>query len=140
MDRHARLRSIGQDRDAIVIYLFGSRVADGLRRLASEDVGDGTGSDLDVGVVLRRPFEDPMLGFGGLHADLSELFAPLRVDLVLLDQADAFLREAAVQGTEIYCGDAHARDLWELDALRRAGDLLPIQRELERMLYGTTNR
>ena len=134
------LEKIGRVHDVVVMYLFGSRAADGLRILSGEKVADEGGSDLDVGVVLARPFDDPMLGFGGLHADLSELFSPLRVDLVLLDEAGAFIREAAILGTEIYCGDEHRRDLWELDALRRAGDLLPIQRHVERLLYGRTSR
>ena len=140
MDRRERLIHIGRTHGALVIYLFGSRAKDGLRVLEGVTIENGSGSDLDVGVVLRKPLADPMLDYGGLHADLSEIFVPLRVDLVLLHEADAFVREAAVRGGEVFCSDEHARDLWELDALRRAGDLLPIQRRLERELYGATNR
>lgn len=137
-NRRSRLHEIAREQGIVVAYLLGSRAADGLRHLDGGDVS-GEGSDLDVAVLLHRPPEDP-LRYGALCGDLSELFAPLRADVAMLHEADPFFQEAAIRGIELACTDEHARDEFEIYALARAGDLLPIQRALELEMYGRTNR
>ncbi|MEW6741334.1 MAG: nucleotidyltransferase domain-containing protein [Planctomycetota bacterium] len=139
MTNRELLENLAQHHEVLVIYLFGSRARDGERALGGCEV-ERNGSDLDVGVLLKHAPSDLFLAYGGLQADLEELFRPLRVDLVLLHEADAFLQEAAIKGIEIFCADPHRRDLYELEIMRRVGDLLPIQRQLERVLYGTSSR
>ena len=139
MSLHDQLADVARRNGILVLYLFGSRAADGERLLRGETVS-GEGSDLDVGVVLAQPARDPFLEYGGLYADLIEVFHPLRADVVLLHEANAFLQEAAVRGREVFCADEHRRDLYELEVLRRAGELIPIQRRLEMELYGKTSR
>ncbi len=139
MDRRQHLSEIAREHGILVVYAFGSRAADATRILNGEPVAGG-GSDLDLAILLRTSPANPMLGFGGMYADFGELFDPLKVDLVFLHEVDPFIQEAAIRGVELICTDESRRDLFELDALRRAGDLLPIQRRLEIELFGTTNR
>ena len=122
----------------LAIYLFGSRAVDGTRRLAGEVALDH-GSDLDVGVVFDGPFPQvPRLG--GLQADLEDVFAPLRVDLVPLQRVDALFQYAAVNGHRVVVTDERKADLFELLVLRRAAEALPLERQRERLLFGTSSR
>jgi predicted nucleotidyltransferase len=134
MDRMRRLEEICADFGLLAVYLFGSRAADGIRRIGSEQVATG-GSDLDVGVFGRRGAIDARR-LGTLQVALEELFSPLRVDLVPLDRVDALFQYAAVRGERVAAPDSTAADEKELDVMRRAADLLPFQRELEREEFG----
>jgi predicted nucleotidyltransferase len=122
----------------LAIYVFGSRADDGLRRLAGRTV-QGRGSDLDVGVVFQDHFpQAPRLG--ALQADLEDVFAPLRVDLVPLQRVDPLFQYAAVSAHRVATTDEHRADLFELLVLRRAAEALPLERERERLFFGATNR
>ena len=61
--------------------------------------------------------------------ELEDLFGVSRVDLVILPEADPFLAVNAIRGVRIYCNDDHRADEYELYVLRRAGDLIPLERE-----------
>jgi hypothetical protein len=105
-----------------------------VRRLQGQDVMSA-GSDLDVGVFGRcGPVAARRLG--ALQVALAEVFAPLRVDLVPLDRVDALFQFAAVQGERVATPDTTAADQKELEVMRRAADLLPFQRQLEREEFG----
>jgi predicted nucleotidyltransferase len=122
----------------VALYLFGSRADDGQRRLAGESVATG-GSDLDVGVL----FDDSAIRhrlLDALQVALEEAFAPLRVDLVPLQRVDALVQFAAIDGLRIAATDATRADLFELEVMRRAAELLPLQRQRERDVFGPTTR
>jgi predicted nucleotidyltransferase len=122
----------------VALYLFGSRADDGQRRLAGESVATG-GSDLDVGVL----FDDSAIRhrlLDALQVALEEAFAPLRVDLVPLQRVDALVQFAAIDGLRIAATDATRADLFELEVMRRAAELLPLQRQRERDVFGLTTR
>jgi len=118
----------------LAVYLFGSRADDGLRVLRGEDVAS-KGSDLDVGFVFDRDAWDPGR-LGQVQADLEGAFAPLRVDLVPLQRVDALFQYAAVDGHRVFAGDSTRADLYELEVMRRAAELVPIQRQIERDTFG----
>ena len=120
----------------LAVYLFGSRAADGEALLAGREV-DRVGSDLDVGVVFRS-HEVPLDRLAPLQVALEETFAPLRVDLVPLQRVDALFQFNAASGVRAAAADSTAADLWELEVMRRAADLLPIQRTIERELFGVS--
>lgn len=122
----------------LALYLFGSRADDGVRRLAGEDVPGG-GSDLDVGVVLDHAGIDHRR-LAGLQVALEELFAPLRVDLVPLERVDALFQFHAIDGHRVVATDPHRADLFELEVMRSAVELLPLQRARERDVFGVTLR
>lgn len=122
----------------LALYLFGSRAKDGLRRLAGERV-TGEGSDLDVGAVFTtRGVDRRRLNL--LQVDLEQIFAPLRVDLVPLHTVDALMQFAAIDGERVAVTDTTAADLFELDVMRRAAELLPLERAIERDTFGVTSR
>ena len=65
---------------------------------------------------------------------LEELFGVSRVDLVVLPEADPFLAVNAIRGDRIFCADEHRADEYDLYLLRRAGDLIPLERERIRLI------
>lgn len=106
------------------LWLFGSR-ADGTARAAS---------DVDVGVLWepRQPLEATLL----LEEALSRATG-LPVDVVDAARAGAFLALEIIRGERAFGRDEVASDLFELYVLRRAGDLLPFERDRQAMLIGS---
>jgi predicted nucleotidyltransferase len=136
MSRRALFDRVLGDLDVLAVYLFGSRADEGLRVLDGADV-DGSGSDLDVGVI----FTDAALApdrLARLQVSLEDVFAPLRVDLVPLQRVDALFQFRAIDGHRIYASDSTQADRCELVIMRRAAELLPIERRLERDLFGVS--
>lgn len=130
----AELERLSERYGVQAVYLFGSRADDGLARLRGETVS-GEGSDLDVGVARLAPRLHPFER-GGLHVELDDLFEPLDVDLVMLDEVDPLFRFEAIDGHRIWAADGERVDSWELVVMRRAPELLPIQRRLEEEFLG----
>lgn len=134
MSRCALLNRVLGDLDVLALYLFGSRADDGLSALDGGAV-DPAGSDLDVGVI----FTDSALAphrLARLQVSLEDVFAPLRVDLVPLQRVDSLFQFRAIDGHRIYASDPTQADRRELVIMRRAAELLPIERRLERDLFG----
>jgi predicted nucleotidyltransferase len=136
MDRLERLRALCANFGLMAVYLFGSRAGDGGRRLRGDEV-DAAGSDLDVG-IFGHSGPIPPERMGALQVALEDVFAPLRVDLVPLDHVDPLFQFAAVQGQRVAAPDSTAADEKELEVMRRAADLLPIQRQLEIEEFGVS--
>jgi predicted nucleotidyltransferase len=134
----AALDDLCRQHRVLALYLFGSRADDGRRRLGGEPV-TGIGSDLDVGIVLES-FPVHHRRLAALQVALEEMFAPLRVDLVPLQRVDALLQFAAVDGHRVAATDTTRADLFELEVMRRAAELLPLQRQRERDVFGLTSR
>jgi hypothetical protein len=65
---------------------------------------------------------------------LEEFLGVSRLDLVVLPEAGAFLAAAAIAGELLYCEDSTDQAEYELYVLRRAGDLLPFERERRRLI------
>lgn len=122
----------------LVLYLFGSRADDGLRRLAGVPVATG-GSDVDVGVAFTAPEVDHR-HLAALQVALEDVFAPLRVDIVPLQRVDALFQYAAISGHRVFESDATRAAEYELLVMRRAAELAPIQRRIEREVFGFGGR
>ena len=134
MDRRGQLEQLAIRHGLVAVYLFGSRAGDGLALLAGRSV-ETDGSDLDVGIVthaLLRGWRD----LADLQVALEDVFAPVRVDLVPLDAVDALFQYRAIDGHRVAAPDATAANNWELDVMRRAAELLPIQRAIEIERFG----
>lgn len=116
-------------------YLFGSRLEDGLRALNGAEVSR-EGSDVDVGVYFGGHFAAERLA--ELQVALEAALAPLRVDLVPLDRGDALFQFRAIDGRRVFEADSSRADRFELAVMRRAAELLPIQRGIERERFGVT--
>jgi predicted nucleotidyltransferase len=133
-----QLVDLSQRHHVLALYLFGSRADDGLRVLRGESV-EGSGADLDIGVVFVRGAFDPTI-LGSLQSGLEGRFAPLRVDLVPLQLVDGLFQYAAISGHRVAVTNSNQADEYELEVMRHAAELLPIQRRIEIDLYGVSNR
>jgi predicted nucleotidyltransferase len=136
-DRRATLEQACRSHGVAAVYLFGSRGDEGLHVLAG-GTADRAGSDLDVGLFFDTAAPD-VNDLAELQVAMEDVFAPIRVDLVPLHRVDALFQFHAIDRHRVYTPeDAREVDRWELVVMRRAAELLPIQREVERDLYGVS--
>ena len=70
---------------------------------------------------------------------LEDLFCVSRVDLVNLNEADPFLAANVIRGERLYSKNADLADEYDLYVLRRAGDLIPLERERIAIIMGEKN-
>ncbi len=75
-------------------------------------------------------------GRGTDQVAFEDLFEPLAVDLVPLQRVDPLLAFAAIDGHRVAVTDRTANDYFELATMRLAAELLPVQRRIERDLFG----
>lgn len=135
MSRRAMLNAAAEEQGVLAVYLFGSRADDGLAMLQGGAV-DAKGSDLDVGVVFESRVDFGALAT--LQVAMEDVFEPLRVDLVPLQRVDAIFQFHAVDGHLVFARDETKVNLYELEVMRRAAELVPIQREIEREVFGVS--
>jgi len=118
----AAVRAIANARPEIcALYLFGSQATGEPR----------PGSDVDFGVLHRS--RQPLAVTLEREEELARALGR-HVDLVDAARAPAFLALDIVRGERIFCRDPLAADRFELYVLRRAGDLLPFERERQALL------
>jgi predicted nucleotidyltransferase len=132
-----RQRLLDEARDRfglLAVYLFGSGADDGQRQLAGQPV-EPEGSDLDVGIVFREETVD-FSSLSRIQLCFQDIFDPLAVDLVPLQKVDPLFQFRAIDGHRVTVSDSHRADIFELDVMRRAAELLPVQRQLEREIFG----
>jgi predicted nucleotidyltransferase len=123
---HAALRdALASHADVRAAYLFGSQVKGNARR----------DSDIDVGVLYRSP--QPVGTTARLEAALTQASSE-KVDLVDVGRATAFLALEIVRGERIFTRDPTDTDRFELYVLRRAGDLLPFERQRQALLLDSS--
>jgi hypothetical protein len=112
-----------------VIYGFGSRSKEALDFISGRNrIFNFKGADLDIGVLPETTVRLTVHQKVDLAADLEDLFAAHRVDLVGLPEVDLFGR------------DETEADEYELYVLRRAGDLAPLERERIALIPGKGRR
>ena len=116
-----------------MLYAFGSRA-----REAFAWVHDGihlspaNNSDLDIGVHITEPL--PIKKKVELAIALEDFFGVKRVDLLSLTEADPFLSANIIRGERLYAADDYMADGYDLYILRRAGDLIPLERERQQLI------
>ena len=125
-------------REALVaVYAFGSRAKEALEALSAGDARlQPSSSDLDIAVVAEPGKHLTVLDKVRIAQELEDLSGTPRVDLVVLPEADPFLAANIVRGERLYAADDHAADEYELYVLRRAGDLIPLERERQQLILG----
>lgn len=115
------------------LYVFGSRSAEIVEAIQNNTSSiEPSTSDLDIGVLTRSPL--PIDQKVGPVVDLEELFNVSRVDLVVLQEADAFLAANIDRGERVFAEDSYRADEYELFVLRRAGDLAELERDRMAMI------
>ena len=133
--RRQQLGDIARRFGLSAIYAFGSR--------AQELAAHGRGADLpransdaDMGVQPARGRRLSTPERSCLATELEDLLGVVRVDLVVLTEAEPFLALDVVRGELLYCVDPDTQAEEELYVLRRAGDLAPHERERRRLILG----
>lgn len=71
---------------------------------------------------------------------MEDLFAPLRIDLVPLSRVDPLFQFAVISGHRVAATDSGSVARFELQVMREAAELLPVQRRLELEAFGVTTR
>lgn len=127
MNHHEALDRACREYGLVAVYLFGSRADDGLRLLKGEAVSR-EGSDLDVGVVFKK---SDLRTHSGLQTEFEGLFAPLRIDLVPMQQVDALFQFSAISGHRVVATDPDEVDKYELLVGRIASEMHWLQRQIE---------
>lgn len=117
----ALLGALASHPDIRAAYLFGSQVSGDAR----------TDSDIDVGLLFRSP--QPFATTAAVEAALTRATGR-KVDVVDVARAGPFLALEIVRGERIFTRDSTDTDRFELYVLRRAGDLLPFERQRQALL------
>jgi len=136
-ERPRQIQEIAAAARAAALYAFGSRASEVSAWLKGRlnPLGPG-GSDVDLGVLPAKGVRWSVTEKVGLTQALEDLLGCGRVDLVVLPEADPFVAVEVVRGERLWAADPHATDEYELYVLRRAGDLLPLERERIRLVLG----
>ena len=126
-----KLRIIAEEFELHIICAFGSRAKEVCEWIRGNVQGLDVpfSSDLDIGV---KPAPSKTLSIKekvAVSMKLEELFSVHNVDLLVIPEVDPFLAANIIRGERLYCKDAYEADEYDLYILRRAGDLIPLERE-----------
>ncbi len=121
-----------------ILYAFGSRGKEAARFVLEEQPMMPGASDLDLGVLPDHPLD--VREKVELAIALEDFFGVNRVDLVAIPEADPFLAANIIRGERLYARDAHQADEYDLYILRRAGDLIPLERERQALILERLRR
>ena len=118
-----------------IIYAFGSRAKEALEAVEGGlDRLSPTPSDLDIGVKPeRRLTVEEKVEIAIFFEDLFDL---PRVDVVVLPEAPVSLAVEIVTGEILYARDSTYEAEYQLYIMRMAADLLPYEREKQKMILG----
>lgn len=136
---HVRQQAVAQvcaQYQVAALYAFGSRSKQALCWLGGDQHALTAGpSDLDVGARPVPGVRLPVVAKVALAVvlEVEDLFDCARVDLVVLPEADPFVAAEVIRGERLYVRDDYEADEYELYVLRRAGDLIPLERERQEL-------
>ena len=119
-----------------IIYAFGSRAKDTLHMIEGRMSSlPCSSSDVDIGIKAERPLtvEEKV----EIALFFEDLFKVNRVDVVVLPEAPVFLALEIVSGEILYMQDDTYEAEYQLYIMRMAADLLPYEREKQKMIMGT---
>lgn len=112
------------------VYAFGSRARE-ILALFNGDIGvlSDSLSDVDIGVKPEFGRNLSVSEKVDIAQGIEDLLNVSRVDLLVIPEVDPFLAANIIRGERLYCRDEYLADEYELFILRRAGDLMPLERE-----------
>jgi len=135
--RRESLEQICETFGVAILYVFGSQaknvgdwIEERINHLPSQQ------SDVDIGVKGFSGRSWSVVEKVRLTIALEDFFGCERVDLVVLSEADPFLAAEIIRGERLFARDEHAADEYDLYILRRAGDLIPLERERMSLILG----
>lgn len=118
-----------------IIYAFGSRAKEVLEIMEGRlERLSSTPSDLDIGVKPERSLtvEEKV----EIAIFFEDLFGLSRVDVVVLPEAPVSLAVEIITGEILYASDSTYEAEYQLYIMRMAADLLPYEREKQKMILG----
>ena len=129
--RNKQLVTIAEEFNVRIIYAFGSQAKEVYEWIKGkvQTLDIPFSSDVDIGI---KPAPSKTLSVKekvAVSMALEELFSVRNVDLLVIPEVDPFLAANIVRGERLYCKDAYEADEYDLYILRRAGDLIPLERE-----------
>jgi hypothetical protein len=135
------LAEIARAFDLEIIYAFGSHAEDALKWLKDEESSLSilSPSDLDIGIKPAVKKKLSVKEKIHLTMALEDLFFVSRVDLVSIPEADPFLAANIIRGERLFSKNTDLADEYDLYLLRRAGDLIPLERERIALIMGEEN-
>jgi predicted nucleotidyltransferase len=135
--RFAALKKICRHFGIAILYAFGSQ-AENLRNWIDgqlDRLPEGQ-SDVDIGVKRITGERWSVKKKVHLAGAMERFFGCPRVDLVFLQEADPFLAAEIIRGERLFARDEYEADEYDLYILRRAGDLVPLERERMALVLG----
>jgi predicted nucleotidyltransferase len=128
--RQRELHRICEGYPILAVYLFGSMANEGVALLDNKQpVTMDPLADIDVGVVFLLPLYDAkerIILYGRLYSDLSDLFSPFPLDLVLLQETGVIIQAEAINGQLIYSRDDDRRTDYEEMVIKLYQDWKPV--------------
>ncbi len=117
---------ICKQNDIILAYLFGSQAKNGYKAITGERiVQEDPFADLDLGIILddqERLNASMYKLYSTLYNQLDELFLPLRLDLVFLQETHSVFQFEAIKGICLYAVSDSIQEKYEHNILARAAD------------------
>jgi predicted nucleotidyltransferase len=116
-------------------YVFGSRAKEVQAWVNDEVQSLAAGfSDVDIGVKALPGVTWDIHAKVRMAVELEDWLLIHRVDLVVLDETDAFLAANIIRGERLFADNEYLADEYDLYVLRRAGDQLHLERERQQLL------
>lgn len=125
------LQEILKRRRVLLAYLFGSNQDAGRRFLEGALCETQKSSDLDVGLLISPSPETMYETYGNLYLELSRVFKPFDIDIVLLHEVHSLLKYEIISGYRIYVEDEQFADDYEELVVKFASDLAVKRRMFE---------
>ena len=136
-DRPSKLKEWAHRYQLELLYVFGSRAKEVLLWSKGEIESLASGpADIDIGVKPKAGCNLTVDDKVHLALALEKLFGVNRVDLVSFTEADPFLAANIIRGERLVAVDEYLADEYVLYILRRAGDLIPFERERMALILG----
>jgi predicted nucleotidyltransferase len=118
------------------IYAFGSRGLELKKAIAgSKEIDQSIAADFDIGVKSALKIILGVRKKSELTIALEDVFQIEKIDLVVLNETNPFLAANIIRGERIYCRNEYNADEYELYSLRRAGDLVPLERQRLKTIF-----
>jgi predicted nucleotidyltransferase len=121
--KYTDIQALAERYHILLLYLFGSQAERGKRYLEGENMTPDATSDLDVAIVLDKPFSENIETYGILFRDFSEIFDPFILDLIYMREVNPLFQYEIIKGIRIYARDESYADDFEERIMKMAEDL-----------------
>jgi len=123
MDKKKNIKAIAEKYGVALVYLFGSIADKGMNYLQGQGIAPDKVSDLDVGVAFENPLGEIIRLYGSLYREISVIFEPFHIDLVIMNEADTLFQYQIIKGVRIYEIDEMYADAFEERIMKKSEDL-----------------